>query len=64
MHLIVGLGNPGSEYAGTRHNVGFQFVDYLAEKHSLSFSGSKWQAQVASAKLWEAPWCWSSRKPS
>ena len=52
--LIVGLGNPGSEYANHRHNVGFQIVEALAESHDLSFARhKKAKAHVAEGQIGE-----------
>ena len=36
MYIIAGLGNPGTQYAGTRHNAGFSCIDELADKYNIS----------------------------
>ena len=52
MRMIVGLGNPGGAYQGTRHNVGFQVLDFLAHEHGLTFESANWQAKTVKATLW------------
>lgn len=51
--MLVGLGNPGKEYAKTRHNIGFIFLDYLAEKFNFTFKQSRWQADFSKETLWD-----------
>jgi peptidyl-tRNA hydrolase, PTH1 family len=48
--LVAGLGNPGREYARTRHNVGFLVCDELARRHAASFR-SKFSGEVAEARI-------------
>jgi PTH1 family peptidyl-tRNA hydrolase len=49
--LIVGLGNPGAEYRGTRHNVGFEAIELLSERHRIKVDRSKNQARYGIGQI-------------
>ena len=47
LRVILGIGNPGKQYEGTRHNIGFDVIDVLAERYAVRLSEKKWHAHYA-----------------
>ena len=46
MYIIVGLGNPGKEYQNTRHNIGFDVIDEIAERNNIAMGEKKHKAII------------------
>jgi len=51
MKLIVGLGNPGKEYSGSRHNLGFRCINHLAKAHGIGIDKRQCQAQLGVGRI-------------
>lgn len=51
MHLLVGLGNPGGQYANNRHNIGFMAVDAIHARHGFSPWRSRFSAQISEGRI-------------
>lgn len=51
MYLIIGLGNPGGRYDGTRHNVGFEVVDLLARTYNIPVTKIKHKAVIGEGRI-------------
>ena len=51
MKAVIGLGNPGMKYAGTRHNIGFDAVTAIADKYNLSINNKKFKGVYADGHI-------------
>jgi peptidyl-tRNA hydrolase, PTH1 family len=51
VRLILGIGNPGNRYQFNRHNIGFMFLDFFANNHSLAFTSSPYDYYASEGKI-------------
>lgn len=51
LFIIVGLGNPTAQYVGTRHNVGFEVIDVLADQYNIEAQGKKFNAIIGKGRI-------------
>ena len=51
MYIIAGLGNPDKQYEGTRHNVGFDVIDAIADKYNISVDTKKHRALIGKGMI-------------
>ncbi len=51
MYVIAGLGNPGKQYEFTRHNIGFDTLDFIATQYRLCFSINKYNGLIAEGRI-------------
>ena len=51
MYLVVGLGNPGTQYEMTRHNIGFHTIDYIADKLNVKVKKLKYKALYGECEI-------------
>lgn len=51
MYLIAGLGNPGKQYFATRHNIGFNAIDYISQKHNIDVTKIKYKGLIGEGNI-------------
>jgi len=51
VYVIIGLGNPEFEFLGTRHNIGFDFINFLSKKWKIKINEIKWKNEIGKGEI-------------